>query len=158
MAESTPARSKVDELLPPGAEIDELLPPGDASAPLDETAASPTPVAKSSGETESLLPEGAEESGRAPMQQIALPEKEMAEAERPKLPLRAPDGSVVIPTDDGSYTTLREPVKTVGEGINERELVTLPPEVKARRRMVRGIIVYMFCIVVLIVVLGLLAK
>lgn len=82
----------------------------------------------------------------------------MAEASRPKLPDRLADGSVVIPTDDGKYVALREPVKTVGKGSQERELRVLTPEEKQKRRFVRNVIVYTIGLVILIVTFALLAR
>jgi hypothetical protein len=156
---SAAAQNKADKLLPPRAAIDDLLPPGDPDAEPEPTSEPEADVAAKSGrKPESLLPDGAAEVDPGAVQQIALPEKEMAEAERPKIPLRGPDGSIIIPTEDGRYTALHEPVKTVGEGLNERELVRLPPEVRQRRRRKRNIIVYIICIIALLALFGWLAR
>lgn len=110
--------------------------------------------------SDSLLPPGAGEvvtSG--PMQQVALPDaRQMAAASRPDLPLRAADGSVLIPTEDGRVLALREPVKTVGKGSNERELHVLPPEEKQRRRRIRTVIMFTVGIVLLVTVFMVLTR
>jgi hypothetical protein len=54
-------------------------------------------------------------------------------------------GPVIIPTEDGAYVALREPVKTVGSGADERELRTLTPEEKKVRRIIRNIVVWTIC-------------
>jgi hypothetical protein len=143
-----PVQSKVDHLLPPGAEsIDALLPPGDTSAPTAKETGSVVPITPATikAKAASLLPPGADEVEVATgeMQQVALPEKEMEEAARPNLPLRADDGQVV---------KLHEPVKTVGKGVEERELHVLPPEEKRHRRFKWNLAFYVFAIAVLLAV------
>jgi hypothetical protein len=143
-----PVQSKVDHLLPPGAEsIDALLPPGDTSAPTAKETGSVVPITPATikAKAASLLPPGADEVEVATgeMQQVALPEKELEEAARPNLPLRADDGHVV---------KLHEPVKTVGKGVEERELHVLPPEEKRHRRFKWNLAFYVFAIAVLLAV------
>jgi hypothetical protein len=157
-----PQRSKIDDLLPPGAdEIDALLPPGgDAPVLTPQIPLTPAPVSKPADD--SLLPPGmGEELAAAAMQQVALPEEEMQrqmrELNRPIKPA-VPKDAVVIETEEGDYVALREPVKTVGRGVEERELHVLPPEVKQKRRLVRNFIVYTIGLVVLIVTFALLLK
>lgn len=127
---STP--SKADPLLPPGAApastsqpkksaADELLPPG-ASEKSDE-----------------LLPPGA---GQGPTsKQIAVRAKSKELVEQP--------GRIHMPTEDGDVVTIREPVKTVTVGDEEMELNELTPDEKERRRFIRTIFVWGFCVVVL---------
>ena len=56
--------------------------------------------------------------------------RQLRELNRPMPPADAPKDAVLIPTDDGKYVALHEPVKTVGKGLQERELHVLPPEDK----------------------------
>jgi hypothetical protein len=149
------AKSKIDELLPPGADVDDLLPPGAADVPA-ALATPSTPIAASTTPVEDpLLPPGmGEVPVGGPLQQVALPEEEMArqmrELNRPLPPPDAPKDAVLIPTDDGKYVALREPVKTIGKGLEERELHVLPPEVKQKRRLVRNFVVYTIMLLILI--------
>lgn len=149
------AKSKIDELLPPGADVDDLLPPGAADVPT-ALATPSTPIAASTTPVEDpLLPPGmGEVPVGGPLQQVALPEEEMArqmrELNRPLPPPDAPKDAVLIPTDDGKYVALREPVKTIGKGLEERELHVLPPEVKQKRRLVRNFVVYTIMLLILI--------
>lgn len=60
--------------------------------------------------------------------------------------------SVAIPTADGGYVTLQEPVKKIGN----RELATLSPEEKKFRRLWTNAIVIGGCVLVMLVVLAVL--
>jgi hypothetical protein len=59
----------------------------------------------------------------------------------------------VIPTEDGGQVMVREPVKTAGEGDDEIELRTRTPEERAKRRLVKNLIVWGFGLVVIAIVL-----
>ncbi|QDU98062.1 hypothetical protein Pla8534_59230 [Lignipirellula cremea] len=121
------AKSAADDLLPPGAEADDLLPPG-ADDNIDD-----------------LLPPGADAS--APGERVAVTEKPQVLA----------DGTVIITTNDGDQISLKEPVrKVVSAGGEERELHTLTPEEKARRRLIRNVVVFSFCVIVLMLAVYLL--
>jgi hypothetical protein len=85
-------------------------------------------------------------------------QRQMRELNRPIKPTSLPKDAVVIETEEGNYVALHEPVKTVGHGIDERELHVLPPEVKQKRRLVRNFIVYTVGLVILIVAFALLLK
>jgi len=62
-----------------------------------------------------------------------------------------PDGSVLITTGDGEQIALKEPTRKVVSSEGEvRELRTLTPEEKARRRLIRNIVVFGFCALVLL--------
>lgn len=96
------------------------------------------------------------------MQQVALPEEEMARQlkalNRPLPPTNVPKDAVLIETEDGGYVALREPVKTVGTGANERELHVLTPEQKAKRRIIRNLVVFSVGLTVLFVIFMLLMR
>ena len=59
----------------------------------------------------------------------------------------------MIPTEDGGFVKVQEPVKTIGYGEDEIELKRLTPEEKAKRRRVTNMIVGGLCLVVLFVTL-----
>ncbi len=56
--------------------------------------------------------------------------------------------SFVIVDEDGASVTLHEPVKTVGQGENERELHQLTREERARSRLRKNIVVAVVCVVI----------
>ncbi len=122
--------------------MDELLPPG---------ASSNRPIAVKKSETtdaDDLLPPAAEKSPK---------KKRLEKADRvaedqigPSKPGVAADGSVLIPTDDGGFIALREPVKTVSVKGQEIELRRLTPEEKAARRFKRNLFVAGFGMLFLI--------
>jgi len=60
---------------------------------------------------------------------------------------------LVIPAEDGTLVTLREPVKTVGEGDEEIELRSLTPEEKERKRLKKNVIVWGFGLVIIAITL-----
>ncbi len=68
----------------------------------------------------------------------------------------ATGSSIVLPTEDGGYVTLREPVKTIGHGDDEIELRTLSPEEKARRKLKRNLILWGFGLLLIAITLALL--
>jgi hypothetical protein len=68
----------------------------------------------------------------------------------PALPLDRP-AAVVIPTEDGGYVAVREPVKTIGRPGQEIELRQLTVEEKRRRRQITNIIVISACMVILLI-------
>lgn len=68
----------------------------------------------------------------------------------------ATGGPIVLPTEDGGYVTLRDPVKTIGHGDEEIELRTLSPEEKARRKLKRNLILWGFGLLLIAVTLALL--
>jgi hypothetical protein len=55
----------------------------------------------------------------------------------------------VIPTEDGTFVTVREPVKTVGEGDEEIELRSLTGEEKERKKLKKNLIVWGFGLVII---------
>lgn len=82
----------------------------------------------------------------------------MRELKRPPPPERGPGDAVLIPTEEGSYVALHEPVKTVGSGVTERELRVLSPEEKQQRRLIRNIVMYTFALLILIATFILLTR
>jgi len=62
------------------------------------------------------------------------------------------EGTITIPTETGSLARLYEPVKKVGYGEDEIELRRLTPEEKARRRLVKNIIMAACGVIFLVVV------
>jgi hypothetical protein len=63
---------------------------------------------------------------------------------------------IVLPTEDGGYVTLRDPVKTIGHGDEEIELRTLSPEEKARRKLKKNLILWGFGLLLIAITLALL--
>jgi hypothetical protein len=63
---------------------------------------------------------------------------------------------IVLPTEDGGYVTLRDPVKTIGHGDEEIELRTLSPKEKARRKLKRNLILWGFGLLLIAITLALL--
>lgn len=63
---------------------------------------------------------------------------------------------IVLPTEDGGYVTLRDPVKTIGHGDEEIELRTLSPEEKTRRKLKRNLILWGFGLLLIAITLALL--
>jgi len=59
----------------------------------------------------------------------------------------------VIPTEDGGFTTLRDPVKTVGDGDEEIELRALTPEEKARKKFKKNLILWGFGLAIMAITL-----
>ncbi|MBM4003740.1 MAG: hypothetical protein FJ295_10700 [Planctomycetes bacterium] len=59
--------------------------------------------------------------------------------------------AVVIPTEDGGYVALRDPVKTIGRPGQEIELRQLSPEEKRQRRRITNIIVITACMLILLI-------
>jgi hypothetical protein len=57
---------------------------------------------------------------------------------------KGPEGTVVLPSPDGGFVTVKESVKTVEYGREEVELRKLTPEQKARRRLIRTLILVTF--------------
>jgi hypothetical protein len=58
--------------------------------------------------------------------------------------------AAVIPTEDGGFVKLKEPVKKVEVGGEEVELHRLTPEEKARRRFFKNIIMAIIGILALV--------
>jgi hypothetical protein len=61
-----------------------------------------------------------------------------------------------VPTEDGGYVTLRDPVKTVGRGDDAIELRTLSPEERARRKLKRNLVLWGFGLLIISITLVLL--
>lgn len=55
----------------------------------------------------------------------------------------------MIPTEDGTFVTLREPLRTVGEGDEEIELRSLTAEEKERKKLKKNLIVWGFGLVII---------
>ena len=117
-----------------------MLPPG---------AGDPAPVATT--KVDGMLPPGIG-AGPSPGQQVALPESP-DERDLGGLPIleQAESGSLTMLTEDGSSVTLREPVKTIGHGDDAQELRQLTSKEKARRRMVKNLVLWSFGALILIV-------
>lgn len=58
----------------------------------------------------------------------------------------------MIPTEDGTFVTLREPLRTVGEGDEEIELRSLTAEEKERKKLKKNLIVWGFGLVIIAIV------
>lgn len=137
---------QVVDLLPPGASVN---PPLVAEEPaLPPAAASPTAA-------DVLLPPGTEAGAVVqPGEERALPQLPTPELPGSALlpnvsaPKAAP-GTVVLPTADGRYMTVRDTPKTVGHGDEEVELRRLTDEEKSRRRLVRNLILVLICLVII---------
>lgn len=125
-----PERLRPEPLKP--AVSDPLLPPSTGGA-------APRPKDGSD-----LLPPGAAGASQAVAERKPLPAS---------IPTRSKD-VVMIPTEKG-YIGVHEPVKTVLHHGEEVELRKLTPEEKARRRVVRNTILFLFCVITLIVVTAL---
>jgi hypothetical protein len=153
------AGGTIESLLPPGAapSAEALLPPG-PGGPLG--AAGLLPPSVSPGQVESMLPPGAAPANApVPVQQVPLPVPQPAlpvGTKAAKKPARTTGEKILIPTEEGGYVTVREPVKTVGVGEKEVELKVLTPAEKAKRRLIRSAIVGGFCLIVLFVTMVLL--
>lgn len=131
-----PEEEDVDSLLPPGAMASEK------SSIVSGTAGS------SSENADELLPPGASDSGGvgASLSQVAIPSDDDLAKDR-----RTEDGSILISTADGEVAIKTPVKKVVGPRGEERELVELTPEQKAKRRLIRNVIVWGFCAIVLTV-------
>jgi phage FluMu protein Com len=116
----------------PSSASDPLLPPGTGGAALRLKDAS------------DLLPPGAASASAAASERKPLPAS---------IPTRSKE-VVLIPTEKG-YVGVQEPVKTIQHHGEEVELRRLTPEEKARRRIVRNTILFVFCVVTLVVVMAL---
>ena len=57
---------------------------------------------------------------------------------------------VYIPTTEGNFVAVHEPVKTVARGANEVQLRRLSPEQKAHRRRRRTLVTWAICVAILI--------
>jgi hypothetical protein len=141
------ARQAAEQSRP--VELDELLPPSAPRKPHGET--------KREKNVEEPLPLAAEKS---PITRPAA-EAEKTTA-RPAPSQQRPEASaaqpVLIPTDDGSYISLREPVKTVAIRGREIELRRLSPEEKERRRFRRNLVVAgvgLLALIITMLVMGL---
>ncbi len=55
----------------------------------------------------------------------------------------------MIPTEDGTFVTVREPLKTVGEGDEEIELRSLTAEERERKKLKKNLIVWGFGLVII---------
>jgi len=136
-----------EDRLPPAAarrRIDDLLPPGVAAVPSEpEPAAPPAPANE--------RPPGAAagESTAPAAQQVALPQT-------PKQPAplqgKLPAGSIVVPTPDGSFVTVRETPRTIGFGDEEIEIRRLTSDEKANRRLRNNLILGGLCVLIILVV------
>ncbi|MBW3597462.1 MAG: hypothetical protein KY475_09335 [Planctomycetes bacterium] len=176
---TAPAREKADDLLPPGAKAtrghpstpapaadeDDLLPPGaskkkQAPAAVEKRSKAEellppgaskkksAAVEKKQSKADELLPPAAAKSRETTKKRPAEVEEDSATpAGRPGV---AADGSILVPTDDGRYVALREPVKTVGKGDREIELRRLTPDEKAARRFKRSLFLATFGLLFLI--------
>jgi ribosomal protein S27E len=129
----------IADLLPPAAPD---LPP--AAAPLPSPASSPT----FSSTAAALLPPGAEHTPGTAMPGEERPLPPLTQP-TPATPPTAPPGMVVLPTADGRYKVVKDTAKVIGRGADEVELRRLTPEEKARRRMIRNLVLAFICIGIL---------
>lgn len=169
--EQTARPASPDGMLPPGVDGGATKPsnrpiPTSASKAVSRPTSDPTVPAQPSA-AESLLPPGAERatSGGTKIESMLppgsqTPSSPVAANVRPDTPVAATDekqsGPVVIPTADGDYVAVREPVKTVGYGDDEVELRQLTAEEKARRRLKKNLILWGFGLLVIGVTLAIL--
>ncbi|MCH5376728.1 MAG: hypothetical protein JJ992_22410, partial [Planctomycetes bacterium] len=65
-------------------------------------------------------------------------------------------GAVILPTEDGRYVTVREPVKSVGRGDDAIELRSLSAEERTRRKFKKNLILWGFGLVIIGITLALL--
>ena len=144
---SQPASPPVESLLPPGAampssyapenyppsapvpapapHIDAMLPPGTTPVPL----APPPPGAP----LRPVVVTSTTDAGYSPSSSTLTGE------------------TIVIPTEDGELVAVHERAKTVGKPGQEIELRRRTPEEKARRRLVKNLVMGGFCLIVLAV-------
>lgn len=124
-----------------GKAADAMLPPVAIEIPKSDAA----PAA--SAKVDSLLPPGADTPASRPLpltpQQL---ESTTGSAASPVFQSEAAG----IPTDDGGFVKLREPVKTVEVGGEEVELHRLTPEERSRRRFFKNIIMAIIGIGILV--------
>jgi hypothetical protein len=66
--------------------------------------------------------------------------------------------SIVIPTEDGGFVRLRDPVKTVGEGYEAVELRSHSPEERASWKLKKNLIMWGFGLAVIGITLYVLLK
>lgn len=59
----------------------------------------------------------------------------------------------MIPTEDGKFVTLREPVKTVGDGDEEMELNSLTAGEKEKKKLKKNLIVWGFGLAIIAITL-----
>jgi hypothetical protein len=126
-------KSHEEELLPPAAREGRSAPK------------------KNESQHDELLPPAAARSKAKEATDSETPAEEPAR--RHRRPGEAEDGSVLIPTEEGGYIALREPIKTISAGGREVELRRLTPEEKASRRFKRNLFVAIFGMLFLIVFL-----
>lgn len=117
------------EAMSPAADVASLLPPG--AAETGAAAAGQMPPSGPSWDVKTLLPPGAADAG-TPGEQVALPP-----APRPILAPIAGDPTVAV----------KEKPKVIGRGQNEVEVRRLSPEEKARRKLIRNVILFILGLV-----------
>jgi hypothetical protein len=133
------------------------VPTGPAAAPggasrLPTSAPRPIPTGANRG-AESLLPPGI--SGQPGTSgKPAGPEKSSTPIPQPAA--KSSESRISVPTEDGGYVTLRDPVKTVGRGDDAIELRTLSPEERARRKLKRNLVLWGFGLLIISITLVLL--
>jgi hypothetical protein len=71
----------------------------------------------------------------------------------PPFPSPSAASSILIPTTDGGYVAVHEPMKTVGSGSLARQVRRLSPEERAHRRFWRNVILIVVGAVVLVTAL-----
>jgi ribosomal protein S27E len=120
------------QVISAATDVASLLPPGAAEA----EAAGETAAPGTAWDVKALLPPGAAEAG-APGEQVALPQ-----APRPILVSHTAAGSILFPTPEGHVMALEEKPKVIGQGENEVEVRRLTPAEKARRKLVRNVILF----------------
>jgi ribosomal protein S27E len=131
VAETEPMHVTSESQPTPGpADIASLLPPGAATG----FAAAVAVPQSSDWDVKTLLPPGASETGAA-TEQVPLPP-----APRP----------VLVPPTGGQAIAIVEKPKVIGQGENEVEVKRLSPEEKARRRMVRNVILFVIGLMILL--------
>ena len=69
---------------------------------------------------------------------------------------RPAGSSIVLPTEDGAYVTIREPVKTIGRGDDAIELRSLSAEERKRRKFKKNLVLWGFGLLIIGITLALL--
>jgi DNA-directed RNA polymerase subunit RPC12/RpoP len=125
--------------------------------PVDPFSSSVAATKPAEKDVEDLLPPAAEKPDAPVVEHDA--EAPRADDERAaRRQAAAPTKPVLIPTEDGAYIALHEPVKKVAAGGREIELRRLSPEEKERRRFRRNLVVAglgLFLLIVAMLVMGL---
>jgi hypothetical protein len=125
-----------------------MLPPGASSSVGD------FPSPPQSSAADALLPPGAAAPDSTALPTPSAPQIDKAKTVKEKK--KSDEKPVLIPTEEGGYVALHEPVKTIGAGSRERELHRLTPEEKQKKRLVKNIVMAAVGVLVLLISLAVL--